>query len=97
MCFGLPGRLIEAADADTGLALVDVGGLPRPVNMALLAADPPGPGDWVLVHAGFALSRLAEDDARAVLDLMASVDDGDVAPDEADLPDWARTAGTPAG
>lgn len=70
MCFGLPGRLIEAADADTGLALVAVGDRPLPVNMALLIDDPPAPGDWVLIHAGFALSRLAEEDARAVLDLM---------------------------
>lgn len=87
MCFGLPGRLIGAADADTGLALVDVGGHPRPINMALLGEDPPAPGDWVLIHAGFALSRLAEPDARAVLDLLAA--------DEHDEHDDPHGAGPP--
>ncbi|MEV5408874.1 HypC/HybG/HupF family hydrogenase formation chaperone [Thermopolyspora sp. NPDC052614] len=77
MCFGLPGRLIEAADADTGLALVDVGGRPLPVNMALLCEDPPVCGDWVLIHAGFALSRLAEADALAVLDLLDAAEHAD--------------------
>ena len=73
MCFGLPGRLIEAAGAD-GLALVDVGGLARPISMALLGDDPPAAGEWVLVHAGIALSRLAESDALAVLEELAAAE-----------------------
>lgn len=76
MCFGLPGRLIEAADAD-GLALVDVGGLARPINMTLLGEDQPAAGEWVLVHAGIALSRLAEADALAALREMGAAEHGD--------------------
>lgn len=72
MCLGIPGQVTDVLDRETGRATVDVSGVRREVNVALV--DEPGrpvqEGDWVLVHVGFALARIDEDDARTTLALL---------------------------
>ena len=62
MCLAIPGRVIEVVDPDNRIASVDVAGVRRKVNIGLL--DAVGPGDWVLIHVGFAMSQV--DEAEAV-------------------------------
>ena len=69
----IPGRTIEVVDEANRLAKVDVAGVQRTVNIGLLDADPGGgvgPGDWVLIHVGFALSQVDEEEAAATLELL---------------------------
>jgi hydrogenase expression/formation protein HypC len=68
VCLAIPGRLIEYVDEPNRLAKVDVAGVLRNVNVALL--DEAAPGDWVLIHVGFALSKVDEEEAEATLDLL---------------------------
>ena len=72
MCLAIPGQVIELVDETNRLARVDVAGVVRNVNVALLDADggAAGPGDWVLIHVGFALSKLDEKEAQATLRLL---------------------------
>lgn len=63
MCLAIPGKIIEIANEDANSALVDVLGLRRQVDLALLADNPPKPGDWVLIHVGYAMSKISEQDA----------------------------------
>ena len=68
MCLAIPGRVVEIADERNRLAKVDVSGVLRNVNVGLL--DGVQPGDWVLIHVGFALSKVDEDEAHATLALL---------------------------
>ncbi|MGZ4275517.1 MAG: HypC/HybG/HupF family hydrogenase formation chaperone [Solirubrobacteraceae bacterium] len=72
MCLAIPGRVMELVDESNRLARVDVAGVQRTVNVALLDADgvSVGPGDWVLIHVGFALSKVDEAEAEATLSLL---------------------------
>jgi hydrogenase expression/formation protein HypC len=63
MCLGIPAQLAEGDAGHPDLALVNMGGVSRAINMGLLD-ERPGPGDWVLVHMGFALSAMTEAEAR---------------------------------
>jgi hydrogenase expression/formation protein HypC len=69
MCLAIPGRIIETVDELNGLARVDVAGVQRTINVGLLDGGA-RIGDWVLVHVGFALSRIDEEEAAATLDLL---------------------------
>ena len=73
MCLAIPGQIVEVIDELNRLAQVDVAGVRRTVNIGLLDADDDGgaaPGDWVLIHVGFALSKVDEEEARATLALL---------------------------
>ena len=73
MCLAIPGQVIEVVDEANRLAKVDVAGVRRTVNIGLLDADDDGgaqPGDWVLIHVGFALSKVDEEEAHATLELL---------------------------
>jgi hydrogenase expression/formation protein HypC len=72
MCLAIPGLVLEIVDEANRLARVDVAGVRRNVNVGLLDAGGEGvePGDWVLIHVGFALSRVDEEEARATLELL---------------------------
>lgn len=74
MCLGIPGRVIRLLDGYGGqLALVDVEGAARKVNIGLLDTDTVGAGDWVVIHMGFAVEKVDEPgaaDALAGLELM---------------------------
>ncbi len=67
MCLAIPGQILEVVDEDNRLARVDVAGVKRNVNIGLLdeEADGVGEGDWVLIHVGFALSKVDEEEAIA--------------------------------
>jgi len=72
MCLGIPGQVIDVVDRDAGLARVDISGVRREISVALVD-EPAAPieiGDWVLIHVGFALARIDEDDARETLALL---------------------------
>jgi hydrogenase expression/formation protein HypC len=68
VCLAIPGQILEVVDESNRLARVDVAGVQRNVNIALL--DDAGPGDWVLIHVGFAISQIDEDEARATRELL---------------------------
>ena len=72
MCLAIPGQIIDIADESNRLARVDVAGVRRSVNIGLLEDGDggPGPGDWVLIHVGFAISRIDEEEARATRRLL---------------------------
>ncbi len=72
MCLGIPGQIVEVVDRAGGLAKVDISGVRREVSIALVdePAAPIEVGDWVLIHVGFALARIDEDDARGTLTLL---------------------------
>jgi hydrogenase expression/formation protein HypC len=64
MCLAIPGRIVELSSEMAHLAVVDVTGVRRKVDLGLLLDDPPAVGDWVLIHVGFAMSRISEDQAE---------------------------------
>lgn len=68
MCLGIPGRIVELDEANDQLASVDVAGVVRRINVGLLEDDPAEVGDWVLIHVGFAMSKIDEAEARRALD-----------------------------
>lgn len=72
MCLAIPGQVIEIVDPVKNIAKVDVGGVRRNVNVGLLEADGDRAeiGDWVLIHVGFALSKVDEEEAAATLNLL---------------------------
>ena len=74
MCLGIPGRIVAITHATNKLALVDVMGVQREINIACVV-DEAHPvdacvGDWVLVHVGFAMSRIDEKEAQLTLDVL---------------------------
>ena len=73
MCLAIPGQILEVVDEENRLARVDVAGVRRKVNIGLLDEDGVagvGPGDWVLIHVGFALSKVDEEEALATRQLL---------------------------
>jgi len=72
MCLAIPGQIIEVVDESNRLAKVDVAGVQRNINVGLLDEDNTGvaPGEWVLIHVGFAISKVDEEEARATLGLL---------------------------
>jgi hydrogenase expression/formation protein HypC len=63
MCLAIPGKIVEITSDNANSALVDVVGMRRRVDLGLLVDDMPVPGDWVLIHVGFAMSKISEVDA----------------------------------
>lgn len=77
MCLGIPGQIVAVADADAMLCVVDVSGVRRTVDVVCVA-EPGVPldalvGAWVLVHVGFAMSRIDEDEAAATLKVLTEI------------------------
>jgi hydrogenase expression/formation protein HypC len=72
VCLAIPGRIVAFVDEPNRLARVDVAGVQRTINVGLMDADGTAvaPGDWVLIHVGFAISRVDEEEARATRDLL---------------------------
>lgn len=77
MCLGIPGEVVELLPERDDLALVDVAGVRRAINIGLLCGeDVDGKvdkGDWVLVHVGFAMSKIDEEEAAATLRMLAGL------------------------
>jgi len=72
MCLGIPGQIVEIVDPDHQIAKAEVSGVRRNVNVALLADGPDavGVGDWVLIHVGFAMSKIDEAEARQTQEFL---------------------------
>ncbi|MBF6165850.1 HypC/HybG/HupF family hydrogenase formation chaperone [Streptomyces gardneri] len=78
MCLGIPGRVMAIPDGyHDQIALVDVSGEQRKVNIGLLDDDPARPGDWVIIHMGFAVEKTDEAGAAAALDGLRLLQRGD--------------------
>jgi hydrogenase expression/formation protein HypC len=71
VCLAIPGCVLEVVDESNRLAKVDVAGVRRNVNIGLFDGDDAVvPGDWVLIHVGFAISKIDEEEARATRALL---------------------------
>jgi len=77
MCLGIPGQIVELVDPQRHIAKVEVSGVRRNVNVGLLVAgeDAVDVGDWVLIHVGFALSKIDEEEARATREFLEHLGD----------------------
>ena len=82
MCLAIPGRIVELSTEQAGLAKVDVAGVKRNVNIGLLEDEGVASGDWVLIHVGFAMSKIEESQARDQLRMLAALGEDEMAMDE---------------
>jgi hydrogenase expression/formation protein HypC len=83
MCLGIPGQIIELLEDPPDLAKVDVAGVKRTINVALVAPEGIRAGDWVLIHVGFAMSKIDEDEAQSSLQFLEGL--GQAYQDELDM------------
>jgi hydrogenase expression/formation protein HypC len=82
MCLAIPGQIIELVpDTATG-AVVSVVGVRRRIDLGLLLDDLPVPGDWVLIHVGFAMSKISEADAREQMETLTMLGEAQAALEE---------------
>jgi hydrogenase expression/formation protein HypC len=82
MCLAIPGKVVEISPDNQETALVDVVGVRRRVDLGLLQDDPPIPGDWVLIHVGFAMSKISEQDALDQMETLRLLGEQDAALEE---------------
>jgi hydrogenase expression/formation protein HypC len=82
MCLAIPGKIVELLDGDRDLAVVDVLGVRRRVDLGLLQDNAPATGDWVLIHVGFAMSKISEVDALDQLRMLTELGESDAALEE---------------
>jgi hydrogenase expression/formation protein HypC len=77
MCLGIPGQVVAISDPKNALGIVDISGVRREVNLTcVVSEDHPIEdcvGDWVLVHVGFAMSRIDEAEAAATLKILEAL------------------------
>ena len=77
MCLGIPGRVVELPTVHPDIARVDVEGVVRDINLALLEGEGIEAGDWVLIHLGFALQRMTEQEAADARSTMRVLGEGE--------------------
>lgn len=82
MCLAIPGVIVELLGEDRDLAVVDVLGVRRKVDLGLLQDDRPITGDWVLIHVGFAMSKISETDAKDQLRMLTELGEQQAAIEE---------------
>ena len=83
MCLAIPAKVIELSSDEPGRALVEVVGVRRHIDTGLLQDDPPRSGDWVLVHVGFAMSKISEEQALDQLRMLTLLGESQAALEEA--------------
>ena len=71
MCLGIPAQLVAGETGHPDLVMAEVGGVPRTVNVGLLD-ERPGPGEWILVHMGFALNVMTPQEAADALEALGA-------------------------
>jgi hydrogenase expression/formation protein HypC len=76
MCLGIPGQIVELLAGDEQLARVEVTGVRRTISVGLLEDEGVGVGDWVLIHVGFAMSKIDEEEAAAALSALRMMGKG---------------------
>ena len=82
MCLAIPGKIVEISCDNTDSALVDVVGVRRRIDLGLLQDDKPIAGDWVLIHVGFAMSKISEQDAFEQMNTLRALGEIDGAMQE---------------
>lgn len=82
MCLAIPGKIVELIADDVNLAVVDVLGVRRKIDLGLLQEDRPVNGDWVLIHVGFAMSKISETDALDQLRMLTELGETEAAFEE---------------
>ncbi len=82
MCLAIPGKIVEFSSEQPMLAKVDVAGVKRNINIGLLADEPLEMGDWVLIHVGFAMSKIGEREAQDQLQMIKALGEDQQAMDE---------------
>ncbi|MDI3328076.1 MAG: HypC/HybG/HupF family hydrogenase formation chaperone [Alicyclobacillaceae bacterium] len=82
MCLAIPGRVVELLGEERHYAVVDVSGVRRNINIGLLRHEGVQPGDWVLIHVGFAMSKISEEQAEDQLRLLAMLGEAEEAMQE---------------
>ena len=82
MCLAIPGLIVELDARLPRIAVVEVSGVRRRVDLGLLADDMPGPGDWVLIHVGFAMSRISAEEADEQMRLLRMLGEDESAMEE---------------
>ena len=82
MCLAIPGRIVELITDLAPLAVVEVTGVRRRVDLGLLQDDMPAVGDWVLIHVGFAMSRISEREAADQMRMLAVLGEDEAAMEE---------------
>jgi hydrogenase expression/formation protein HypC len=82
MCLAIPARVVGMSAGEEARALVEVAGVRRYIHTGLLEDDPPKVGDWVLVHVGFAMSKVSEESALDQLRMLSSLGETDSAQEE---------------
>ncbi len=83
MCLGIPGQIIDIVDDANSIAKVDVSGVKRNVSIVLVRPEGIAPGDWVLIHVGFAMSKIDETEAHETMKVLKMM--GDAYTDELNM------------
>jgi hydrogenase expression/formation protein HypC len=82
MCLAIPGQIVELLPGTATGAIVSVLGVRRRIDLGLLQDDLPVPGDWVLSHVGFAMSKISEADAKDQMEMLMMLGESDAAAEE---------------
>ena len=82
MCLAIPGKVVEVFPGDSPSAMVEVAGVRRRVELGLLGDEGAHPGDWVLIHVGFAMSKISEADAIEQMRMLAALGEEQAALEE---------------
>jgi hydrogenase expression/formation protein HypC len=78
MCLAIPGKIVEIVDPENHIAKVEVGGVKRNINIGMLGKDEAGVGDYVLIHVGFAMSKVDEHEAKETLRVLKEIGEFDL-------------------
>ena len=82
MCLAIPGKIVELVSEQPNLGVVEVTGVRRRVDLGLLQDDLPGVGDWVLIHVGFAMSRISQPEAEDQMRILRVLGEDQAAMEE---------------
>jgi hydrogenase expression/formation protein HypC len=82
VCLAIPGKIVELDSQNVQQGVVDVAGVRRKVDLGLLQDEPPALGDWVLIHVGFAMSKISEADAVDQMRILAMLGEAEAAMQE---------------
>ncbi|HEY9500386.1 MAG TPA: HypC/HybG/HupF family hydrogenase formation chaperone [Pyrinomonadaceae bacterium] len=78
MCLAIPGKIVEIVDEENRIAKVEVGGVKRNVNIGMLSESDTKIGDYVLIHVGFAMSKVDEHEAEETLRMLKELGEFDL-------------------
>ena len=78
MCLAIPGKIVEIVDEDNSIAKVEVGGVKRNINIGMLSREETQVGDYVLIHVGFAMSKVDEKEAEDTLRILKEIGEFDL-------------------